>query len=358
MKVRTVIANRRGIALMITISVITVLIAAALTWNRRARSSVEGSAAARDRLALSALAASGVHAAMAMLIKDRIDSDSDSLQEDWANPDKIAEVLSKMPFSEGSVTFKITDELSKIQINALVQFPDGREFNETQRQLWERMIRLLPRQENPAPDLEPTAIINSIKDWLDSGDDDAITGISGAESGYYQGLDPPYACQNGPFRHLGELSLVKGVTPELLSGAGGAAGLSAFVTPYGMSVNSENKFTFEGRININTADLPVLAALLPEDRQDLAQAIDEYRLEKNDLQFIHELSKPSWYQNVPGMGDVQIDPNLITTQSDIYRIDAAATLHGLQMVVSAVVQREKDKESGRWRCNLLNWEIK
>jgi len=63
--------------------------------------------------------------------------------------------------------------------------------------------------------MDPSAIINSIKDWLDSGDDDAITGLSGAESAYYQDLDPPYPCRNGPFPHLGELALLKGVTAEL-----------------------------------------------------------------------------------------------------------------------------------------------
>ncbi len=49
-------------------------------------------------------------------------------------------------------------------------------------------------------------IINSLKDWLDSGDDDAITGLSGAESDYYEGLEPPYSCKNGPMDNLGEVA--------------------------------------------------------------------------------------------------------------------------------------------------------
>ncbi|MDF1590864.1 MAG: general secretion pathway protein GspK [Desulfobacterales bacterium] len=355
---KTVWSNNRGIALLITISIITVLIAGVLEWNRKVRTSVVVSATARDRVTLSYMAASGVHAAMAMLIKDRTDSDPDSLQEDWANPEKIDEAIRQIPFENGAVTFKITDERSKIQINALVQFPEGQQFNEAQRELWDRFLRLLPAPDSYQEDTDPNAIINSIKDWLDSGDDEAITGLSGAESGYYQGLQPPYPCRNGPFYHLGELALVKGVTTDLLNGAGGIPGISQYVTVHGITSTEEKKITFEGKININTAELPVLTALLPADSGEIAQAIYDYRLETNDQAYIHDLSRPDWYQNVPGAGGIQIDPDLITTQSDIFRIDADASLQDMKIRVTAVVEREKDKKTGRWVCSVLNWQTK
>jgi general secretion pathway protein K len=355
---KTVLTNNRGIALLITISIITVLIAGVLEWNRKVRSSVVVSATARDRVTLSYMAASGIHAAMVMLIKDKIDSDSDSLQEDWANPEKIDEALLQIPFEEGTVTLKITDELSKIQINALVRYPEGQQFNEAQRELWDRFLRLLPAPEDYQEDADPNAIINSIKDWLDSGDDEAITGLSGAESGYYQGLDPPYACRNGPFYHLGELALVKGVTADLLNGAGGIPGISQYLTVHGITNPEEKQINFKGKININTAELPVLKALLPSDSKDIAQAIYDYRLEMDDRTYIHDLSKPNWYQNVPGVGDTQIDPDLITTQSDIFSIDADASLHDMKIRVTAVVVREKDNISGRWTCRALICQTK
>lgn len=355
---KKILTNNRGIALLLTISIITVLIAGVLEWNRRVRTSVVVSATARNRATLSYMAASGVHAAMAMLIKDKIDSDSDSLQEDWANPEKIEEALRQIPFDEGSVTFKITDELSKIQINALIQYPQGQDFNEAQRELWYRFLDLLPDPEIYHEDTDPNAIINSIKDWLDWGDDDAITGLSGAESSYYLGLDPPYASRNGPFYHLAELALVKGVTADLLSGAGGIPGISQYVTVHGSTNTEENKLGFRGKININTAELPVLTALLPPDSQDIARAIDEYRLETNDQVYIHDLSNPNWYQQAPGAGSIQIDPDLITTRSDIFSIDAEASLQDMKVRINAVVQREKDEKSGRWGCSVLNWHIK
>ncbi|MFC1814939.1 general secretion pathway protein GspK [Thermodesulfobacteriota bacterium] len=351
-------ANNKGVALLVTITVITLIIASALAWNQKVRSTVTITAINRDRLTLSYMAAAGIHAAMAMLVKDKMQSTSDSLQEDWANPEEINKVLQDIPFEDGSVTFKINDELGKIQINALVQYPSGHNFNDAQYGLWDRFLRSLPAQDTYQEDTDPTAIINSVKDWLDSNDDDAITGLSGAESGYYQDLDPPYACRNGPFNHIGELALVKGVTPDLFQVALETADISEYMTVYGITNAAEGKFTYEGRININTAGLMVLSALLPSESQDIAAAIYDYRQETQDLEFIHDLSDPKWYQNVPGTGGIEIDPNLLTTSSDIFSIESTATLHDLKLTVATVVQREQDKKSGRWRCRVLKWQIK
>ena len=45
-----------------------------------------------------------------------------------------------------------------------------------------------------------------------------------------------------------------------------------------------------------------------------------------DDQYVHDLSNPDWYKEVPGLSDVEIAPELITTSSDIYRITATAQL--------------------------------
>ena len=50
MKALKILANNRGIALLITISVTTILVAAALEYNRRARFEVIATASVRDRL--------------------------------------------------------------------------------------------------------------------------------------------------------------------------------------------------------------------------------------------------------------------------------------------------------------------
>jgi general secretion pathway protein K len=349
--------NTHGIALLVTLSIVTVLIAASLEMNKKMRSAVFSAATTRDRITLLHMASSGVNIAAAMLIKDKKDSRSDSLQEDWADSEKIIEILDDIPFEDGSITLTIDDELGKIQLNSFVQFPEGLSFNESQRVMWERFLSLLIYKNEAFEDMEPMTIINSIKDWLDSKDDDAITGLNGAESDYYQDLDPPYPCKNGPFTHIGELILVRGVTPEIFRGAGEAQGLSNFITVFGMTKSSNNSFTYEGKININTADLPTLVAMLPSGNEDLAQAIYEYRMETSESVYIHDLSSPTWYKNVPGIGDTKIDPNLITTSSDFFRIESTAKLKEIKIKITAVVKREINAKTGQWECNILRWEI-
>ena len=349
--------NNHGIALLVTLAIVTVLIATSLEMNKKMRSAVFSAATTRDRITLLHMASSGVNLAAAMLVKDKKDSRFDSLQEDWADSEKISEIIDDIPFEDGSITLTINDELGKIQLNSLVQFPEGHSFNESQRVMWEQFLSLLIYKNEAFEDMEPMTIINSIKDWLDSGDDDAITGLNGAESDYYQDLDPPYPCKNGPFTHIGELVLVRGVTPEVFRGAGEEQGLSNFITVFGMTESTNNSFTYEGKININTADLPILVAMLPSGNEDLAQAIYEYRMETSESVYIHDLSSPTWYKNVPGVGDTKIDPNLITTSSDFFRIESTAKLKEMKIKITAVVNRENNTKTGQWECNVLSWEI-
>ncbi len=350
-----IIKNNRGIALLVTLTIISVLIVVTLEMSRKMRSAVFSAAATRDRMTLLHLASSGINAAKAMLIRDKNNSKSDSLQEDWANPDKISEVLQDFSFEDGNVTLLISDELSKIQVNALVEFPEGRDYNATQMFLWGRFLKLLLSLEEPFEDIEPITIVDSMKDWLDSGDDDAVTGLNGAESEYYQDLDPPYSCRNGPFTHIGELALVRGVIPELFYGAERSQSISRFITVFGMT-KSGKSFAYEGKININTAELPVLAAIMPLGHQELAQVIYEYRQETSDSEYINDLSSPTWYKKVPGIGDIEIDPKIIKTSSDFFRIESVATLNEMKMKITEVVKREKNTKNGKWECRVLRWE--
>jgi general secretion pathway protein K len=123
-----------------------------------------------------------------------------------------------------------------------------------------------------------------------------------------------------------------------------------------MSEKGSTSFTYEGKININTADLPVLAAILPSGNEDLAQAIYDYRQETSDSEYIHNLSSTTWYKSVPGLSDIEIDPDLITTASDFFRIESVAMLHEMKIKITAVVKREKIKKTGKWTCRILRWE--
>ena len=358
MKLLELIKNKHGIALLLTLSVTTILIAAALEYRRRANFNVISAVTVRDRLTLSYMASSGVHAAMALLVKDKSESKFDSFLEDWANAEKIDEFLQEIPFEQGKLAVTISDELSKIQVNALVTFPDSREFNESQITLWERLIRYVGSDDDLKEDSDPLAIINSVKDWLDKGDDDAITGLSGAESSYYEELDPPYACRNGPMPDLNDLLLIKGITPKLFCGSEEKPGLAELMTVHGMTKGAGTSFAWTGRININTADLPVLAALLGIENEELAQTLHEYRQELAEGKDTHDFSGPEWYKNITGFADVKIDPKLITTSSDVFRIESEASMNSIKTFITAIVQRVQSPETGNWQCKILNWQTR
>lgn len=351
-----VVGNQRGVAILVAIGVVAVLLTAGLELNRRIRASVTRAIYARERLILSEMAVSGIHAAMVMLINDRKDSTTDTVQEDWAQPEKVAEMVGLIPFDDGSVEVSIADERGKIQVNALVKFPGGQQFSASQRHLWERLLDRVFSLFEEQPDSDPNMIINSLKDWMDDGDDEATTGLSGAESDYYEGLDPPYSCKNGPFDHLAEVALVQGITPELFYGMGGVAGISSLLTVHGVSASGDGKFTYDGKINISTADVAVLAALLPEESSDLAEALADFRVAKADEAYINPITGSTWYKNVPGAGGATINADLITVSSDLFRIVSSAKRGQRTYTLTVVIQREKEDDTGRWICKTLIWQ--
>lgn len=358
--------NNKGVALLITVTIITVLVAVSFELNRQIRSSVSKTRVSRDMMTAENMIVSGVNIAEKILVRDKEETEIDSVQEDWADPEVISDYLRQTGFKAEDISLEITDELSRLQINALVQFPEGRKFQPAQRKLWMRFFDLMLAgqeqldQEVFSEPLEPAMIINPVKDWLDSGDDDAVSGLTGAESDYYRGEDPPYTCRNGPFRDVSELLRVRNISVELFKGMEQGGDPADFITVRGMmpSPDSRHDFTYPGKININTAPMPVIAALLPAGQEFLASEIVAYREERAGGDFVHDLAAPNWYKNVPGMGDVEIDSDLIITQSDLFRIECTAEKNGVQMAATVVVTRQKAEKTGKWQCRVLNWKYR
>jgi len=291
---------------------------------------------------------------MALLAEDRVDTKIDSVQEDWADPDILEELLMPIEFDEASLSVVISDERSRIQVNALVNLP-GHEFNVAQEHLWTRLLEFLVNHYEPFEELEVSTLVSSLKDWIDSGDDDAITGLNGAESDYYMGLDPPYECRNAPMDDLGDLSRIKEFPATLYSGWEDMPAIQDILTVHGV-VPTQDGYTFDGKININTADVLVLAAILPDGYESYAQDMADYRLESDDEGYINDLSSLTWYKEISGLEDVTIDADLITNASDLFRITATASLDGASLTTVSVVRREAIEKTAKWRCKVLYWE--
>ncbi|MDY6822572.1 MAG: general secretion pathway protein GspK [Thermodesulfobacteriota bacterium] len=355
--VKQAVTNKSGVAIIITIMMITLLTAVVFELNRRVRVGIDDAAVFKTRANLSAMAASGIDMCKAVLIKDKTETEIDSIQEPWADEVHLAAVVKDFPFDRGELTISISDLLGRIQVNALVQYPGGKQFNEPQKVMWYRLLQMVNMgAEGPETAIEPVSIINAVKDWLDYEDDDAITGLEGAESSYYRDLDPPYTCRNGPVIDVSELVLVKGLSPQLFNMIGELYGVSSWVTTAGMTEAADGTgFTFSGAININTAPVFVLSALLPLEDNYLAVEISDFRQEMSNGNYVHDLSSPTWYRSVHGCSELTIDANLTTTASDIFQIKARAKFEETAVSTTAVVKREKDEETGKWRCRVLKW---
>ncbi|MEL7498096.1 MAG: hypothetical protein AAFN77_10830 [Planctomycetota bacterium] len=158
--------------------------------------------------------------------------------------------------------FGLVDESCKINLNTL-PFSDALQPGSGR-----NILMALP---NMTED-----IADAIMDWLDADDD---VRDFGAESSFYESLNPAYQTKNGPMDSLDELLLIRDVTPQLLFGldtnrngvldldeasAGEVSiddpamylGWASFLTLY----SKESNLTSEGlpRINVNADDLEQL----------------------------------------------------------------------------------------------------
>ena len=132
----------------------------------------------------------------------------DALDQVWAGgTSETNEVLSQITHENIEIgpgvfikKWSITDEERKLNVNTALTNP----------QILEKALTLAGAGVTEIP-----TIVSSIQDWIDQDDDERP---NGAESSYYQGLDPPYSAKNGPIDELSELLLIKGVTPELYWG--------------------------------------------------------------------------------------------------------------------------------------------
>lgn len=345
--------SNKGVALLMTMGFTAMAVSFAIGMSRSTRASLSASGVAADRSQRIQMAISGVHAAMAILIEDQSESEIDHLGEDWSNQNRLKEIASAMAFPDGRVVISISDEMGRFPINALIRYPEGIEFSEAHRAALTNLIEQIAEKKNLESEVDTQDLINALKDWMDRGDNDAITGLNGAESEYYKMLDSPYNVSNGPFTYPEEILLIRHMSPRLFYGHDGTDGLADLVTIYGKMPAKPSRSDRWGRININTAPKEVIRAMLPVAFADLAEAIVEYR----ETVPPDELSDPRWYKNAPGCSGISIDPELISLSSSYFRVVSTAELSGLKTIAAVIIERHAKKNEGEWSCRVLSWDF-
>jgi len=303
------INREKGVALVLTLLILTLLIVTGLELNRAMRVEANMAGNFRDLTQASYIAQSGVEIARALIQED--DPFYDALEDRWAKFGVLS-IFSSQLFNEGYFTGQIVDESAKFNPNALVDLYGN--VDQKKKNQLERLFSLLghdPRK------------VEAILDWLDPDD---LKRPWGAEKEYYSNLKSPYAPKNGPLDSLGELLLIKEVDSLVFYGTEEREGLGKYLTIYS-----------EGKININTASLPMLMSLSPRVDRSLAQAVLEYRQEK-------PFRKTEDLRAVPGWDQVYAEiSSEITVKSSFFSCSLVGHYRDARSVVQTVVKREGGK---------------
>lgn len=260
-----------------------------------------------------------------ILFEDRLETgEVDHLGEVWTQ-------ISGQPMQtdEGWVGGNIEDAHGRFNLNLLVRPPPqtGQNNDNRSKDPWEllsdnqrRFVRLLQTIElesGPVQYQTAMEIIDAIQDWLDP--DDQVTGFGGAEADYYQDQDPPFPITNGPMTSVSELSLIKGITPEIYEWL--APLMIALPPGEAMNVNTL-KPELLPMLNSKSQTLPLTpenAKLIEEDR---AQATEGF---KSLDEFFNS-------PNVSGLlGSAEEQEKGSLSVSSRYFIFAAETLTGEQI---------------------------
>lgn len=179
----------------------------------------------------------------------------DSLDDAWAQG------VAATPVNDATMQCTIQDEFGKINLNRLLIITSNGQL-EVYTPIEDRLRMLLEYRELEEKTVD--TIVDSLIDWMDSGDDGAHE-PNGSETDYYQTLDPPYAAKDGPMDSIEELLLIPGVTPEVYYGNPDKEQLPL---PDLLTVHGHP----EGKINVNTAPIPVLEAHFAARREFDPQA--------------------------------------------------------------------------------------
>ncbi|MBI5638928.1 MAG: general secretion pathway protein GspK [Nitrospirae bacterium] len=229
--------SEEGIALLMTIWVLTILTVIVLSFSYMTRTELSASLTFRHEAEKKLLAESGIERGI-MEVFYRMQNLSSEGNDAW----KMDGTPERVEAEDGYIIISLTDESGKVDINTTPE------------------VILRNLLGNLGVKLEDIDIIaDSIMDWKDADD---LHRLHGAENEYYMSLPNPYKSKNANIETLEELLLIRGVTPEILYGNGGKKGIIDFLT-----VSSKT-----GKINVSIAPKEVLLAI-PGMSTEIADAI-------------------------------------------------------------------------------------
>ena len=241
--------------------------------------------------------------------------------------------LNDFPVGEGTVSLKLIEMESKLNINTadtpLIQ-------------------QVLTTMGVDASFM--SLVADSVQDWIDVDDG---TRMAGAESDYYQGLNPPYYAKNAPLDDISELLLIKGVTLPIYKGGSATndpgAAFQRHHLGFGSAPGQIPDYPFglrdvftpfsSGQVNLNTAEENVLSVLPGMNTLSL-QSLLKYRSEFDSTM------GGAPFMNLNQLAAAGVDPQAIpqlsrylTTRGNTYEVHVTAKIGDYSREYIAVLFR-------------------
>ena len=258
-------SSQRGIALLTILVMVALATILAATIAKRQTNTSEntGYLMRQDQSLLYAKSAEAFFSEL--LIQDSDNGGNiDHLQENWAKP------MPAFPVEDGFVSGRLLDESGKFNLNNLLK-ADG-SVDDSARRWFEKLLQRVGL---------PAELSQAVIDWQDA--DDETTGAMGAESNYYQGLDPSYLASNTKFHQVEELKLVRGFEGKNYD----------LIAPYVTALPEATK------INMNTAAPLLLASIDPKlDVKTLEQELKAKQAEFTYFNSVEDLWKLNAFSGI------------------------------------------------------------
>lgn len=209
-------AAQRGIVLVIVVITIAILSTIVIDFIYSVRVSYEISANSSGDVQARHIAKSGVRVVRGVLRKktpEDLPVPKGMLAQAMSSengPGGWSFSITSFPVGEGNISLQVTDERSKVNLNALVDQRSGRVDFQVRTQLNE-LFRFLGVETQKA-DLFVASLVN----WLDgaapgSGNDQDPDGADGS---YYAKLENPYYIKDGPLDSVEEIRMIEGMDKD------------------------------------------------------------------------------------------------------------------------------------------------
>lgn len=249
--------------------------------------------------------------------------------------------------------------------------------------IWNRILTVAG-----VPEEDQSELVDSFYDWID--EDSVTVSSEGAESDYYENLEPPYTCKNGPLDTVGELAYIKGFNRNggvILKGGiwnpddsedrqFSITGIESLFSLYGT-----------GKINVNAAPREVLLTVpcledadglivdtileeregLNADSPDASARVRQSARNSNvglsapAIEDYHFTDLSDFLARIPGIS--QEDANTyLTVDCDVYKLELEGRVGRVRRKATAVVQKgsgdSKSNTSSGGKNNLviLRWQ--